>query len=439
MKQKPTARPRRWLLASLIAVALAVGVAMLVWRDAASPKPPEIATTGLDRAIAALLQENVSAVKKSPRSGEAWGRLGLVLRNYDFHAEARFCLDQAERFSPREARWAYFHGLVWLPEQAEAGLAKLRRAAELAGESTDVPRLKLAETLTERGALDEAELHLKELLRRRVDHPMALLGSAKAAFARGRLDEVTTHLRGCLADQHTARAAYLLLGAAQQKLGNAPAAQGAARIASTLSPDADWPDAYANEAARLRAGRQAWVDEAQHLLRAGRVEAALPLVTRVVTDYPEAADGWLLLGRARLLQKKFAAAEEALRRCLDRAPESVDALMQLGLVLARGQRHTEAAEYFQRAAARKPDYAEAHLNLGLAQLRAGRETEALAALREAVRVKPEFVEPYLPLADLLARTSRAPEAVKLLQQALELNPAEPRVKKRLEQLGKPSP
>jgi tetratricopeptide (TPR) repeat protein len=421
-------RLRWWGTAAVLI--LAMGLAVSFWLRPRAPRPPTISTAGLDLAIAALIDKSVAEVRSSPRSGPAWGRLGMVLQTYDFKEDARSCFVEAERLSPQEPRWPWFHALLLLPD--DAGLPKLRRAVELCHDQPDAPRLKLAQLLAERGELDEAERHFQELLRARPDHAVAWLGVANVSISHGRLEESVGQLNRCLTNEYTAKAACQLLATVQQRLGHTNAADTATRLAATLPPDRDWPNPFAQEAAQYRVGRQALLDRAQQLLRQRRAEEALPVATRLVTDYADAADAWLTLGRVRVLEKDFVAAEQALRHCLQLDPKLVDGHMQLGLALLYQRRNAEAAASFQEALRQKPALAEAHYNLGLARLREGDRAGAIQSLREAIRCDANEVQPRLALADALNKSGQREEALAELRRALKLNPNDARVRQMLE-------
>jgi tetratricopeptide (TPR) repeat protein len=428
-----------WRRVCLLAVALVI-VGLLTWvglhlrRGETAAEPPSVILTELDPAIAEQITHTVAEVRTSPHSGATWGKLGLVFQAYDFRAEARLCFMQAERLDPQQPRWPYYHGELLLAEATEAALAKFKRAVEQG--APDVARLRLAEVLAEQGHGEAAEVQFRQLLGAQADHAAAWLGLAKLHYARGRLQESADCLDRCLADVHTAKSAYSLLATIQERLGDATAAE-TARIAASLPPDQKWPDPYALEASHYRVGRQAWLDHAQHLLRQGRLDEATPLITRVVAEYPTAAEGWLLLGRLRLLQKDLAAAAQALREHLQRAGDSVDGQMQMGLVLLYQQQNGEAAACFQKAIALKHGSVEAHYNLGLAQTRQGQYDAAMQSFQEALRLKPDAAEAHLALADLLTRAGKKEEALAQLRHGLEVNPADPRLKQRLQQAQRP--
>ena len=426
---------RYWLTRAFLSLllVLAAWAGRWLWLRGTTPEPPSISTSGLDRAIAALVTQTENEIRSAPGSGAAWGKLGMILQGADFKVEARTCFSQAERLEPKEPRWPYFHGLL-LQDESEAAIARLERAAQLCGDEPDTPRLRLAQLLAENGRFDQAERHFKELLRKRSDHAPALLGLARLSNARGRFAETANFLRPALEDVHTARSAYLLLANVQRRSGNETAAETTARVAATLPADDQWPDPYLLQTSRYQIGQQALVDRGVQLLKQGRIAEAVPTIDRVINEYPDSAEGWLLLGRLRLKQKDCASAEQAVRHHLRLDPRSANGYVQLGMAHLCQEQYSAAAASFQEALQLKPDLGPAHFNLGFAQAREGKLTEAIESFRQAIRYSPDFVDSYISLADLLRQAGHKEEAVAQLRRALELNPSERRAKLLLERI-----
>jgi len=422
----------RGVLVGFAILGLAAVTGYYAWQWSTAPKPPVIVNDGLDRPVITQITQALNDVRSSPRSDKTWGKLGLALQASEFKTEARFCFAQAERFDGAEPRWPYFQALLLTQDHPEEATAKFRRAVELSRDRSDIPRLRFAQFLAERAKLDEAESHFKDLLRVNRNHGPALLGLAQSSFAQGRLQESTEYLNRCLKDVHVAKSAYLLLTTVQQRMGNARAAEGAASIAAVLPPDRTWPDPYAKEAAEFQIARQALVDRGLQLVKHGYLDEALPLVTRVLQDYPEDPEGWLLLGRLHLLQKDCAAAERAIRRHLALRSQSVNGYAQLGMALLCLERYSDAAAAFQEAVQWKPDFGEAHFNRGFALARMGNGIDAIQSFREAIRCSPNLIDPYITLADLLSQSGQKADALFYLHRALELNPADERAKVLLE-------
>jgi tetratricopeptide (TPR) repeat protein len=433
-RKRPAARdPNRKSLAAILLLTLAMAwFAYQKWFPP-SPALPKIPSHS-DPIVAAQINEAAEAVQKSPRSGMAWGHLGMVLHAYLFEDEARACFANAQRFDRDEPRWPYFEGVILLASDPEGGLRKLGHSVELCPSTPDTPRLQYARTLFEHGRMAEAEAQFQDLLARNPGHTPALLGLARIAHSRGQSQKATEYLRRCLESPFTARSAYLLLAAVQSKASNAPAALAASQTAPVMPPDQSWPEPYTDEILRLQSGSQKLLSEAERALRENRYDDAKPLVAQLLKDYSGSAEAWLLAGRLRLDQKDCKGAEEALRRYLQFQPDSVNGNARLGAALLCQERYTEAISSFERAVQLKPDFAEGHFNLGFARARAGDGGGAIAAFRDAIRCSPNFIEPHITLADLLSQQGQVEEAVALLQRAREINPNDTRLAAVLERV-----
>jgi len=213
----------------------------------------------------------------------------------------------------------------------------------------------------------------------------------------------------------------LLLAKVEGKRGNALAAEKAAIAARALPPDQPWPEPYTDEIIRLQIGLNQLVAQAERLLKGGRDNEAEGVIGRMVKQYANAPEPWLLDGRLRLQRKDCGSAEQALRRHLQLAPDSVNGHAQLGMALLCLERYAEATPVLARAVKLKPDFAEAHFNLGFARARAGHGNEAVPAFRDAIRCSPNFIEPYITLADLLSQKGEVEEATALLTRARSLS------------------
>ena len=380
-----------------------------------------------DPIVAAQIGEGFDALRKSPRSGESWGKLGMILHAYLFNDEARVCFANAQRLDPTEPRWPYFEGVILLAEDPAAALAKLARAVELCPSTPDTPRLQYARALLEHGHVQQATDEFKQLLRQNSSHPAALLALARISDARGDYQAATELLRRCLENPFAARSAYLLLASVQSKAGNAPAAQGASEFARNLPPDRSWPEPYTDEILRLQSGSHQLVARAERALKENRYSDAELAIAALEKNYSSSAQTLVLTGRLKLERKDCAGAEQAFRRHLQIDPQSVNGHAQLGMALMCQERYAEAVPIFERAVQAKPDFAEAHFNLGFARARAGAGAEALPALRDAIRCSPNFLEPYIILADLLGQMGERAEALNLLERARQINPKDPRL------------
>jgi len=420
---------RKQLGVTVIGLVLAALIAgYLALRPKQSSPVPRISTAGFDPVVVKQIEGALDGVRKAPNDSLAWGELAMILYVYEFLDESSDAYATAARLNPREPRWPYLRALALLPRDAEAALDDLKRAVELAGANPDAPRLRLAETLAERGQSEEAAKQFDELLRIRPDHTAAMVGLARLKLAAGRAAEARAFLERCLRDPHTIRTAHSLLAVAAQSLGDIATAEKAARRARSLPLDRAWPDPFRDALGARRIDLPGRLNRARQFLDAGDVKAAQPLLDQIVRENPGNAEGWLLLARARMESKDCPGAEKALREHVRLAPGTVNGHFHLGVALLCQERYAEAAESFERAVQIKPDFGEAHYNLGFALARAGRGRDALQPFRDAIRFSPEFIDAYILLADLLHQTGARDEAAQVIQRALELDPGDERAK-----------
>jgi tetratricopeptide (TPR) repeat protein len=272
-----------------------------------NPELPVIDTTGFEPAIVAQIDTAVSQVRANPRSGTAWGKLGMVLHAYELYSPAHDCYHHATTLDSKSPQWASLHDAL------------------------------------ERGAIP-------------------------------------------------------------------------------------------SDVSDLRIGLKAWSEQAEQLLSKARYAEAAPIIERLIKNYPNAPEPWLLFGRWRLEQNDCAGAEKALRRMLQISPESVNAHFQLGIALICLERYADAVPILRRAVEIKPDFGEAHFNLGFALARSGNGHAAIPSFRNAIRYNPDMIDPYITLADLLSQTGEIQEATNLLVRALQLDPADQRAKNLLRRL-----
>ena len=89
-----SATARHWYLGLgllLLTAGLGGGI---YWAFFAGPKvidPPTPELSGVDAAIREAVEEGLAQVRKTPRSADAWGRLGMILTSHIFGNEALAC------------------------------------------------------------------------------------------------------------------------------------------------------------------------------------------------------------------------------------------------------------------------------------------------------------------------------------------------------------
>jgi Flp pilus assembly protein TadD len=443
MNPDPVSKPvlkrhRRWFLIALfLFLAGSVGSGVVYWRKTTPPDPPIVATEGLDPDVVQALDEARGDVQKAPRSGSAWGKLGMVYFAHGYAAEARTCLYWASCRDPKDARWPYLQALTLLNDPDQS-LPLLERAAELAPDEPS-PRSRLAEMLLELGRLDEAESHFRQVLETRPDDPRAHNGLGRAAYHRNQLDSAKEHLQRALARAPQVRAMHALLAEVYVRQENPAAAELEFRLMAGAADEFDWPDPWLDAIDRLRVGIGARIALAEKYYQQGRGDEAAVLLEQLVQSHPDsyeahAAQGWLLMRLGNL-----PGAETTLREALRLKPDSIEAQCNLGLVLENRGQFADAAAWFRKAIASKPMHAPAFYHLALCQLNLDQRAEAERALRDAIRCRPEFAEAHRDLGRLLAENGKTGEARTELEQAVSLAPGDESARKMLGQLPRPNP
>lgn len=425
----------RRLVLTLAIGATIVGAAIgwLCWKGGAPI--PEIPARDLNPAAIDLIHRHREQVKSAPRSGEAWGKFGGVLKSFGFAEQAERCLAEAQQLDPKNPRWPYLLGTLQLAEQPPAALASFQRAVALCGNEPEMPRLRLAQLLAENGQQEQARSELLELLRAKPECSQAKMLLAHISDARGEYTNAIAMVTSCTTNPYTARAAWSLLAALRRREGDTNAAELASRRAAALKPDAPSPDPFEDEILAWRNDPRSLSDRAQNYLMSGRPSDALPLVNRLVQEHPGFAETWLVLGRAQYLQNQPVAAEQSFRRFLQLDPQSVNGHFQLGMSLLAQRRYEEAAERFRHATSLKRDFGPAFFNLGLALAKSGKPREAMPAFQEAIRQSPEMIDAYILLADLHLQFGERVEAEQLARLAERLNSADPRLRTLRGKLG----
>lgn len=441
-------KKRAWLVAGAVLVLLGAGAWASSgwwtggWRP--FPTPPEVPLDGVEKRVAKTIEAARREVLDKPKSGAAWGKLGMVLAINSHSEPAIRCFTQAEQLDRHDPRWPYLHGMQVMDRDRAQGIALARRALAVA--ETDEQRAaihhRLAIALVEESRLDETKTHLDALEKIEAVSERLHFGRGLLAVAQRDEQAAVKHL-GKLTESlfFSKRACSLLL-----KLKNVDhkLALKCQERASQVSNDFTLPDVFLVEMNRYKENRDGLTAEFEALLNMEKLDEAdarLQLIAEGGTD----SEIMYLLALLWVKKGKPRDAEKALRTAIKQDPNNVKAHYLRGQILLQaGEKNLDdpaaSGELFRLAIAAEDealalqnDHGYAHHIRGQALMHLGKTDEALQAFRDAVACRPEFAEFHLSLGEALAEASQLPEALKHLENAARLaSPDDDRPRKALE-------
>jgi len=366
------------------------------------PSPPPLPAVDLrsaDSEISEAVNKATDAVRDNPRDGEAWGKLGMVLRAHDFDVASVEAFQAAERFDPKNAKWPYLQGLTLVLYDPDAGLACLQRAADKAGTARPETRLRLAEVLLDLGRVDDAEAAAAPILELRPSDPRVALVFARIATERGDWNAVLARTEGLQHEPSARRRAAVLRADALRQLNRVEEAETAARDAAKLPEDILWDDRFVVEVLKLKVGGNAALSQGSELLNNGDVHGAIAVLENAAAKSRDPNQARLLLAKAYNMAGDPRTARQVVDQVLRADPNSVEGWFQLGVSqFLTGDPGAVAS--FERTVKLKPDHALGYHNLGLARKKQDDRAGAAAAFEAALRCRPEYEPPRKALDEL---------------------------------------
>jgi tetratricopeptide (TPR) repeat protein len=377
---------RGLFFAALVAFALVVSCSGPV------PPIPTPKVDGFDPEVRDAILTAYEQAVAAPESGQATGRLGMVLHAHAVYPTADAAYQRAIRLDPNEFAWRYYYALVvWQLSGPEKALAALSAALHL--RPNDVPaNLRKADALFQLGRFKESSEVYKKVLAVDPASANALYGIARVKYEQGDTAAAEDFYSRAGRAYPTFGAAYYGLGLTQRNSGqNAEAEKNielAQRYGNDHPPDGD---PLSRQLAALATGVYYHLAESDRLAHSGHMDDA-----------------------ARL--------NEAM---LDRDPESFTVLLNL-LFLARfvDRLDDKAASFYSRARQIDAQVPLIYDYYGVALARQGKYDAAMAELNQAIELRPDYAEAHAVLADVLDRQSRPTEAIDHYRRALAAQPSD---------------
>lgn len=142
------------------------------------------------------------------------------------------------------------------------------------------------------------------------------------------------------------------------------------------------------------------------------------MLVQSVRERPASAELWQGLGLARLAQREFDGAEQALQKAIELDKRRWKAFNGLGMAANYRKHPAKAVAYFKQAVELKPDRAALHNNLGLALMLSGHPAEAERAYRQALLLEPKNQVAANNLGLLLAKQNKTRDAYRAFEKAV---------------------
>lgn len=393
----------------------------------ASPAIPDPDVTGMQPAVAALLDQARRSVEANPASADAWAELAEVLDAHALYEHAQRAYTVALELSPDNTRWAYNLALVlWYcadPEDRSIGL--LERVAEAEPRYAPV-HYRLGQILAREGELEEARTSYERALE--VDPDLAIAHLAIGQLLLG-LDDTPAAIR------HLERAAAVApldgpvqaaLAVAYTRQGDTPRAATASKKARGLGDALALRDPWRAEVSTLAMTAERCFKRARDLCQAGRYAEALGQLEIAESYLSQNTEVHYYLALAHFgmgnREKASPYIDTVLELLKDDPATAHDAI---GALYMTFDMLDEATTHFRQAIRSAPNQASLHYRLAIALARSGRVAEATDAFHRGAQIEPPTIEAHFVVATALLHHRAMPESITHFRQAVALNPANP--------------
>jgi tetratricopeptide (TPR) repeat protein len=350
----------------------------------------------------------------------AYGDIGNLLMAADYFEAAEPYYLHAQALAPREMRWPYYLGHVYMARADPIrAMASFERA--LAIRSDDVAALVwLGGIHLSEGRPESAEPLFSRALSIQPRTVAAHFGLGQAALARRDYSRAVDQFEQVLAADPRASIAHYPLALAYRGLGDTARAE--LHLRQQGSVEIGPPDPLMTELRGLLQGAVAEENRGIRALDAGDFKTAADHFRRGVDLAPDNPSIRHKLGTALSLLGDTNGASEQFRETVRRSPGFSQAHYSLGVLSAVSGRYQEAVEHFSTAVKQEPDYVEARLRLAELLRQTGRPEAALTQYAHIVAIDPRVAEAQFGYVMALVQLKRYEEARTQLTEAMSLHP-----------------
>lgn len=195
----------------------------------------------------------------------------------------------------------------------------------------------------------------------------------------------------------------------------------------TNAPSADYR--HTRRLSDLTAIALYYSNHGAELLRAGRLDEALPWLRKAVLIDPELGDGWVDLGVGLRRAGDLDGAEAAYRRALEVNPQGASAYQNLAVLLRIRGQSREADDLLALSTQASGQSPFSYIALGDLSLAQGRTEEARRFYHRAMRLNRDDAEPYAALGLAALAGGDRDEARKWLRKATARDKGNERVRR----------
>lgn len=261
------------------------------------------------------------------------------------------------------------------------------RHTRIAEEDSQDPELAQAEQAIQEQGYATAEPLLRKVVERDPTNYVAWFDLGFVENGLGRIDDSIAAYRKSVTVKPDVFESNLNLGLQLARSGE-PEAERFLHAATQLKPTS-----HASEGQY-----RAWLSLA-HVLEKSKPEEALTAYRQAAALQPKGAEPHLAAGLLLEQENRFADAEQEYKQALV-LDGSSDALVGLANIYMRGRRFAEAEEYLRKVATAHPENAAAHAQLGRVLAAEGKNDDAIAELQTASKQLPADIPLQRDLADL---------------------------------------
>jgi tetratricopeptide (TPR) repeat protein len=424
--KKPPARPspsgrKRFQLAAAIAIVALLGLAAALYLARTRAVIPEIDVSEMEPQVAKKIRESREAVAANPRSGEAWGKLGMVLQAHGLDREASECYRYASERDPKEFRWPYLRAHALREFDPKGAMEEAERAMALDRRYAPAHVLE-AEILEEQGDTKLAISRYRTALEADPTNTMAAFGAGRLYLANGDMDKARGLLEKAEELDPEAGAIHASLAQLYRRLGDTDSAQKEAALAFEKKSPVAIADPVHFQMRQESVSSLVQLERARKAAEAGDFRTAEKAYRDLVDLRPDDPDMRARLGDVLAQEHQLGPATEQYQAALARNPKHAEAHYGLGTVLNLEGRYDEAVEHYRASLEGRPDHVPTLVNLGALLAFQGKTGEAEAAFRKALSLEPDAFAPNRQMGELSLKARDFESAIAYFDKALATDP-----------------